>query len=100
MPKTKPRPDALIFGEIFRQFRLQRGWTLRACAQHLGITASHLGILESGRNMPGIHVLLLFGYVFEVNAWEIFRTFEEKRRAQIAAEVAMEDDDPPSPPST
>jgi transcriptional regulator with XRE-family HTH domain len=96
MPKTKRRPDAIIFGEIFRQYRLQRGWTLRVCAQHLSITASYLGVLESGRNMPSIHVLLLFGYAFEVNAWEIFRSFEEKRMAQIAAEVATESDDSPS----
>ena len=80
----------MIFGEIFRQYRLQRGWTLRVCAHHLGITASYLGVLESGRNMPSIHLLLLFADVFGVDAWEIFRSFEEKRMAQIAAEVAME----------
>lgn len=80
----------MIFGEIFRQFRLERGWTLRACAQHLGITATHLGALESGRNLPGIHVLLLFGHVFGVTGWEIFRSFEEKWKAQINAEVAVE----------
>ncbi|HEY0141656.1 MAG TPA: helix-turn-helix transcriptional regulator [Thermoanaerobaculia bacterium] len=85
MPKTSPRPDAVIFGEIFRQFRQQRGWTIRTCAQHLGITASYLGLLEAGCNMPGIHVLLLFADVFGVNAWEIFRSFEEKRRARFAA---------------
>lgn len=90
MPKTRPRPDALIFGEIFQQFRLQRQWTLRVCAHHLGISASYLGILESGRNMPSIHVLLLFADVFGLDAWEIFRSFEVKRKAQIAAQVAME----------
>lgn len=85
MPKTKPRPDAIIFGEMFRQLRLQRGWTLRDCAHHLGITASYLGVLESGRNMPSIHLLLLFGYVFDVQAWEMMRSFEETRNAQFAA---------------
>lgn len=79
----------MIIGEIFRQFRLQRGWTLRDCAKELGITASYLGVLESGRNMPSIHLLLMFAYVFDVNGWEILRSFEEKRYAQIAAEVAV-----------
>ena len=89
MPKTTPRPDAIIFGDIFRQFRLQRGWTLRDCAHHLEVTASYLDLLKSGRNMPSIHLLLMFGYVFGVNAWEIFRSFEEQRTAQFrAAEAA------------
>ena len=88
MPKTKPRSDAIIFGNIFRQYRLQRGWTLRTCAHHVGITASYLGVLESGRNMPSIFVLMLFADVFEVNAWEIFRSYEETRTAQIAAAAA------------
>ena len=92
MPKTRPRPDAIIFGEIFRQFRLQRGWTLRLCAHHLGITASYLGVLESGRNIPSIHVLLLFADVFGVNGWEIFRSFKEKRMAQFVAQAAATSD--------
>jgi len=88
MPKTTPRPDAVIFGEIFRQFRLQRGWTLRDCARHLNVTASYLGLLESGRNMPSIHLLLMAAYVFGVSAWEIFRSFEETRTAQFRAAAA------------
>jgi XRE family transcriptional regulator, fatty acid utilization regulator len=91
MPKTKPRESAIIFGEIFRRLRVERGWTIRACAERVGITASHLGIIESGRNLPGIHVILLFGHVFGINGWEIFREFEETQRAQIAAEVAAEE---------
>ncbi|HYI13497.1 MAG TPA: helix-turn-helix transcriptional regulator [Thermoanaerobaculia bacterium] len=90
MPKTRPRPDAIIFGDMFRQFRLQRGWTLRVCAHHLGITASYLGVLESGRNMPSIHLLLLFADVFDVHAWEILRSFEETRMAQFVAAAAAE----------
>ena len=93
MPKTKPREDAIIFGEIFRKLRVERGWTIRACADRVGITASHLGILESGRNLPSIHVILLFGHVFGIKAWEIFRSFEETRSAQIAAAVAAEEDE-------
>lgn len=90
MPKTKPREDAIIFGAIFRKLRVERGWTIRACAARVGITASHLGVIESGRNLPGIHVILLFGHVFGIKGWEIFRTFEETRRAQIMAEVEAE----------
>ena len=90
----------MIFGEIFRQFRLQRGWTLRTCAQHVGITASYLGVLESGRNVPSIHVLLLFGYAFDVNAWEIFRSFEEKRSAQFQAAAGQKIGNSPPAHST
>lgn len=93
MPRTdRPRPDALIFGNIFRQLRLQRGWNIRTCADHLQITPSYLGVLEAGRNMPSIHVLLLFGYAFDVPAWELMRSFEETRTAQIAAEAAAADE--------
>src|SRR5215212_834467 len=89
MPKaTRPNPDAMIFGAILRQLRTNRGWTIRTCAQRLGIHPTYLGVVEAGGNMPSVPLLLEVADVFNIEPSAIMRAFEEERKAQRAATPA------------
>jgi transcriptional regulator with XRE-family HTH domain len=84
----KSSPEAAIFGIIFRTLRTQRGWTIRKCAQRLGITPTHLGVLEAGGNMPSLELLLEVADTFNTEASALVRMFEQARKAGREAEAS------------
>ncbi len=84
---STPNPDAALFGAIFRQLRVQRGWTIRKCAQRLGINPTHLGVVEAGGNMPSIELLLEVADTFSIEPSTIMRAFEEGRKAERASAI-------------
>ena len=82
MTRTRsPQLDAQLFGEIFRTLREQRGWTITTCARRLGISRTHLGVLEAGRNMPSVEFLLEFADTFSIAPSTLMHAFEEGRKA-------------------
>ena len=98
MTKTStPNPYAELFGAIFRDLRVRRGWTIRKCAQRLGINPTHLGVLEAGGNMPSIELLLEIADTFNIEASTIMRAFEEGRKVLRAADAATPETSQSSP---
>ena len=85
MPKaTTVKPDAELFGAIIQRLRLERGWTLRTFAQRSGKNATHLGVLEKGRNTPSLTTIFEMADLFNVPATELIREVEEARRERLA----------------
>ena len=70
------------FGVIINRLRWERRWTLQDLARFSGMHATHLGILENGRNMPTLMTILKLAEVFGVEAASLVREVEEQRRAQ------------------
>ena len=91
---SSPNPDAALFGAIFRDLRVRRGWTIRKAAQRLGIHPTHLGVVEAGGNMPSIELLLEVADTFNIDASTIMRAVEEGRK-ELRAEAVS-----PATPST
>lgn len=68
------------FGEVIRRLRLERGWTITMLAQQLGMSASYVGLMEKGSNMPSVEAVFELAAVFDVKAWQLLREFEDPTR--------------------
>lgn len=74
MPRTRwPHPDALRFGHLLKDLRLQRGWSLQQLARASGMTATYLGFLERGLNLPSITAVINLAEVLGVDAGDFIR---------------------------
>ena len=88
MPKAaRANPDAALFGAIIRRLRTARGWTIRTCAQRLGVNPTYLGVLEAGGNMPSVPLLFEVADTFNIPVSAIMREVEEARAARRQASV-------------
>ncbi len=78
MPKAQDaHPNAILFGGIIKRHRIARGWTIRDLARHIGMHATYLGVLESGRNMPSLDTLFDLAHLFDVDPLEWVREIWE-----------------------
>ena len=73
-------PDAVLFGTILRRERLARGWTIRKLAQRAGMNAQYLGVVEAGRNVPSLSLILEVCEVLGADAGAMVREVAEARR--------------------
>lgn len=74
MPSARGRnPDAVRFGQIIHTLRLQRGWTLQYLAGVAKISAGYIGLLERGRNLPTISVVIALADALGVDPGELVR---------------------------
>jgi DNA-binding XRE family transcriptional regulator len=73
-------PDAVLFGAILRRERLARGWTIRKLAQRAGMNAQYLGMVEAGRNVPSLSLILEVCEVLGADAGAMIREVAEARR--------------------
>src|SRR5688500_8488385 len=59
MPRARSAtPDALRFGRLLKNLRLQRGWNLQRFARESQMTATYLGLLERGLNLPSLTAVI------------------------------------------
>lgn len=55
MPQAmKITREAVRLGAVIRRMRQQRGWTVAKLAQRSGMSATYLGIIERGGNLPSL----------------------------------------------
>jgi transcriptional regulator with XRE-family HTH domain len=81
MPRFRqPHPDAALFGAALRRTRIARGWTITKLAQRSGLNAQYLGVVEAGRNVPTLYVILEVCEVLGVDAGELIREVAVARR--------------------
>jgi len=81
MPRSRqPHPDAARFGAALRRARIARGWTITKLAQRSGMNAQYLGVVEAGRNVPTLYVILEVCEVLDVDAGELVRDAAVARR--------------------
>lgn len=74
MPRSMTKsPDAIRFGQILKNLRLQREWTLQRLARESHMTATYLGLLERGLNLPSLTAVITLATVLGVDPGELVR---------------------------
>ena len=91
-PARTTHPDALRFGQIIKDLRLQRGWNLQQFARASHMTANYLGLLERGLNLPSITCVINLAFVLGVDPAELVRHIAAGRKRTPVAIL------PPLPP--
>jgi transcriptional regulator with XRE-family HTH domain len=76
------------FCVILERLRTERGWSLFKCAQRMGMSPTHLRVLEQGGNMPGDAVRK--GHVRNIAASEIVREIKQRKETgRVARRVRL-----------
>lgn len=81
MPRSRTAtPDAIRFGQLLKDLRLQRGWNLQQFARASHMTATYLGLLERGLNLPSLTAIINLALVLGVDPGELVRHVAAGRR--------------------
>jgi len=74
MPRSRAIvPDAIRFGQLIKDLRLQRGWNLQSFARNSHMTATYLGLLERGLNLPSLTCVINLAFVLGVDPGDLVR---------------------------
>lgn len=89
MPKsTQTRPNAVLFGQIIRRLRLERGWTIAQLARESEMHPNYLSLMEKGDNTPSLDTILHLAIVFHADPAEWVREIAQQFYAQVNARLA------------
>jgi transcriptional regulator with XRE-family HTH domain len=69
------RPEAKKFGAIVRALREERGLTQDQLAERAGVSATYIGFIERGDNVPTLTIILQIGSALKVRASDLLRGF-------------------------
>ena len=61
----------ITLGERLHKLRKHHEWTLQELADHVGISPSHVSLIESNKALPSLPVLKRFGVVFGLTVREM-----------------------------
>jgi len=96
MPRSKTtQPDAVRFGQLLKSLRLQRRWNLQRFARESKMTATYLGLLERGLNLPSLTAIINLATVLGVDPGELVRHVAAgRRRSPPAVLPPLPEDEP------
>ena len=93
MPKSRyTRPNAVLFGQIIRRLRLERGWTIAQLARQSEMHPNSLASIEQGGNTPSLDTILLLAIVFNADPAEWVREIAQQLHARINARPASREE--------
>jgi transcriptional regulator with XRE-family HTH domain len=69
------RPEAEKFGAIVRALREERGLTQDQLAERAGVSATYIGFIERGDNVPTLTIILQIASALKVRSSELLRDF-------------------------
>jgi transcriptional regulator with XRE-family HTH domain len=69
------RPEAEKFGAIVRKLREERGLTQDQLAERAGVSATYIGFIERGDNVPTLTIILQVASALKVRSSELLRDF-------------------------
>jgi transcriptional regulator with XRE-family HTH domain len=69
------RPEAEKFGAIVRTLREERGLTQDQLAERAGVSATYIGFIERGDNVPTLTIILQIASALKVRSSELLRDF-------------------------
>ena len=73
MPRMKGSPLSIRFGAVIRRVRLERGWSIVTLAQHVGMSASYLSVLEQGGNDTTLSTIVKLCSALGADIGEVMR---------------------------
>ena len=68
--------DATWFGSTIRRLREERGLTQAQVAEAADLSATYLGIIERGENVPTLTVILQIAAALGLHPRELFRDYQ------------------------
>ncbi|HXA15562.1 MAG TPA: helix-turn-helix transcriptional regulator [Thermoanaerobaculia bacterium] len=69
------RPEAEKFGAVVRALREERGLTQDQLAERAGVSATYVGFIERGDNIPTLTIILQIAMALKVRSAELLRDF-------------------------
>jgi transcriptional regulator with XRE-family HTH domain len=69
------RPEAEKFGRIVRKLRESQGLTQEALAEHAKVSATYIGFVERGDNVPSLTIVLQIAAALGVRPADLLRDF-------------------------
>ncbi len=69
------RPEAKKFGAVVRKLREARGLTQDQLAERAGVSATYIGFIERGDNVPTLTIILQIASALKVRPSEMLRDF-------------------------
>ena len=69
------RPEAEKFGAVVRLFREQQGLTQEELAERADVSATYIGFIERGDNVPTLSIILQIASALGVRAIDLLREF-------------------------
>jgi transcriptional regulator with XRE-family HTH domain len=69
------RPEAEKFGAVVRALREKRGLTQDQLAERAGVSATYIGFVERGDNVPTLTIILQIASALKVRSSELLRDF-------------------------
>jgi transcriptional regulator with XRE-family HTH domain len=69
------RPEAEKFGAIVRKLREERGLTQDQLAERAGVSATYIGFIERGDNVPTLTVILQIASALKIRPSDFLRDF-------------------------
>ncbi len=69
------RPEAEKFGAVVRRLREVRGLTQEQLAERAEVSATYIGFVERGDNVPTLTIIIQIASALDVRAAELLRDF-------------------------
>jgi transcriptional regulator with XRE-family HTH domain len=69
------RPEAEKFGAFVRTLREERGLTQDQLAERAGVSATYIGFIERGDNVPTLTIILQIASALKVRPSDLLRNF-------------------------
>jgi transcriptional regulator with XRE-family HTH domain len=69
------RPEAEKFGAIVRALREERGLTQDQLAERAGVSATYIGFIERGDNVPTLTIILQIASALKIRSADLLRDF-------------------------
>ncbi|HJQ36947.1 MAG TPA: helix-turn-helix transcriptional regulator [Thermoanaerobaculia bacterium] len=86
MPRARvAQPDAVRFGALVRNLRLQHGWTMAEFARRSHMTANYLSALEQGLYLPSLTAIINLAGVLGVDPGDLVRHVAAGRKQPTRA---------------
>lgn len=78
--KTSKDALGVVFGETVRKLRATHSWTQEELAERAGMSATYLGFVERGENVPTLTVVFQLADALGVTAAELIDDAFRRRR--------------------
>lgn len=86
-------------GQRIREVRLQRGLTLRGLARAVGVSASLVSQIETGKSQPSVSTLYAITKALDISVEDVFDTNGDSGTARTAGSLAADAVPAASPPA-
>lgn len=74
--------EAVIFGKVLQQLRLQRGLTQDQLAERAGTERSHISALERAEKGPALATIFSLAAALEISAGEMIGLVEQNLKSK------------------